>query len=200
MKTFHSTRLIAAAALLTAASTTTFAQTTEPKKEVGRAGATQISVSGSFTQPFASGGGRQEGQLQLQFGVGQFVTNHVVVQVALLGFGSIGGSDSSSLDGSAGSSAPNIFGSTGLSLYFTPQSVTSGYTGFEYASQLTNRQPGQNGFARGKFGVQTAVSPYASFYIEGAYGIDLSTPQSIYGYTASRRQELSSQFGFRFLF
>jgi hypothetical protein len=166
------------------------AQSTSSDRQVGRAGAVQMSISGNFSKQLSPSGGDSPGNLQLAFGVGRFMTERLVLQMGMNGSGSFGGN--------AGS--PTIFSATGLSLYFTPRSISSAYVGADYSYKLTNRLEGENGSAVTKFGVQTALSRYSSFFVEGNYYVSLDTPAAVPGYAVERYQAMGSQFGLRFLF
>jgi hypothetical protein len=198
--------LVALSATVLVASSA-FAQTPPvaptPQKVIGRAGATQLEVSGSLDKSYTESNTDQPTTYFVSFGVGQFVTDGVLIHGNLVGSGQFGGADLPSipgipdevLDEIAGGSSSSLFGRVGAKWYFSPSGTTSGYLGGLYSATLTNRQEGDNGSLLGSVGTQTALSPQASFYFEVNYGFSVSS--NSFG---ERQQSLGMAFGLRFLF
>jgi hypothetical protein len=107
-----------------------------------------------------------------QIDVGHFVTQRLVARGGVSGSGSFGGEDADDL--ATGSGAPALHAFGGLSLYFTPDSIVSLYSGAEYWAQLTQRGESDTGSIVGKLGLQGAVSSRVSLFLEGGYGFGLT--------------------------
>jgi hypothetical protein len=163
---------------------------------VGRSGATQLELSGSFDRSYTASNSDTPTTYFVTVGVGRFLSEGFLINGRLSGSGQFGGPE---LPPEYDFASTSLYGQFGAKWYFSPQSTTSGYVGGLYSAALTNRQDGDNGSILGSFGAQTAVSPQASFFYEVLYGVSLSTP-TIAGFTTERQQHFGVQFGLRFLF
>ena len=174
-----------------------YAQAPAPaQRVVGRSGATQLELSGSFDRWYTSSQSDTPTNYFITFGVGKFLSDGFLINGRVSGSGQFGGPES---DPEFDFGGPSLYGEFGVKYYFSPQNTTSGYVGGLYSAALTNRQDGDNGSVLGTFGAQTAISPSASFYYEVLYGVALSTP-SFGGFESDRLQRFGMQFGLRFLF
>jgi len=104
--------------------------------------------------------------------VTRFLTDRIAIRGGLAGTGTFGGDDT---DQPAGIGAPALHGTAGAVFYFSPQSMVSLYSGIDYWAQLTQRADSDAGSLVGTLGVQGAMSSRASIYLEGGYGLGLST-------------------------
>lgn len=138
---------------------------------IGTAGTTMVGMAG-YVDKFFSSERVLPTNYTAQVDIGRFLTQRFVVRGGLAGSGSVGGEDSDDL--ATGSGAPALHGFGGLLYYFTPQSMTSLYSGAEYWAQFTQREAGDRGSIVGKVGLQGAVSSRASLFIEVGYGIGLA--------------------------
>jgi hypothetical protein len=186
-------------ALVLACAASARAQAAAPARQdrqVGRAGAVQLGVSGFLDKFFTSSDTTQPAFYNVSFDVGKFMTDRFVAKAGIVGSGTFGGASGGVDTGGGGA---QLFGQAGLLFYVSPGSVTSPYLGAEYSTVLTNRQSGDNGTILAKVGVQTALSARSSIFFEGGYGFAVSAP-SFQGVASERTQQFTGQFGLRFLF
>lgn len=141
----------------------------EPRT-IGSSGTTLVGIAG-YVDKFSSSEDTFPGAYTVHVDVTRFVTDRLAVRGGLAGTGSFGDDDS---DQAAGIGAPALHATAGAQFYFTPHSLLSLYSGFDYWAQLTRRADSDAGSLVGTLGVQGAMSSRASIYLEGGYGFGLS--------------------------
>jgi hypothetical protein len=101
----------------------------------------------------------------------RFVTNHIGVQVALSGSGSVGGDEQYAQP--TGTGAPALHLRVGGVYFLTPKSMMSLYAGGSYSNQLTQRAGTDAGAVVATGGIQAVLSSRAALFVEGGYGFGL---------------------------
>ena len=107
----------------------------------------------------------------LQVDAVRFVTNHIAVQVAMSGSGSIGGDEP--FEQPTGPGAPSLHLRAGALYFLTPKSMMSFYAGGAYANQLTQRAGTDASAIVATGGLQAVLSSRAALFVEGGYGFGL---------------------------
>lgn len=109
----------------------------------------------------------------LESDVTRFITSRIAVRGGLIGSESHGGDDADKRATGIGAPALHVHG--GAFWYFTPRSMWSPYAGAQYAYQLTRPDAVDRGAMSGALGLQGAISSRVHLFVEGAYGVGLST-------------------------
>ena len=91
-------------------------------KVVGRSGATQLELSGTFDKSYTSSNSDTPTNYFLTFGVGRFLSDGFLINGRLSGAGQFGGPE---LPPEFDFSSTSLYGQFGAKLYFSPQSTTS---------------------------------------------------------------------------
>jgi hypothetical protein len=159
---------------------------------IGRAGTLLIGLGGALDRAFST-----QALMPLNYTVQvdavRFVTDHIAVQVALSGSGSLGGDEQ--YDQPTGTGAPALHARAGGLYFLTPKSMMSLYAGGCYSNQLTQRAGNDAGAAVVTAGLQAALSSRAALFVEGGYGFGLQR-----GSEGELVTSILGQFGFRIRF
>ncbi len=138
---------------------------------IAAAGTTLVGLAG-YVDKFSSSEDSFPTAYTLHADVTRFLTDRFAVRGGLAGTGTFGGDDT---DEPTGIGAPALHATAGALFYFSPHTMLSLYSGVDYWAQLTQRADSDAGSVVGTLGVQGAMSSRASIYLEGGYGLGLST-------------------------